>query len=93
MKLFFFKKLSILLISAADNKILDEFLNHPTSAVLEVYMDPEQGFLPKVKGVLKEDNTILAPPIEEMSPLISQEKLKTSMLVNLSEKSNQIKRW
>ena len=74
------------------DKILDEFLNHPTSAVLEVYMDPEQGFLPKVKGVLKEDNTILAPPIEEMSPLVSQEKLKTSMLVNLSEKSNQIKR-
>ena len=74
------------------DKILNEFLNHPTSAALEVYMDPEQGFLPKVKGVLKEDNTILAPPIEEMSPLVSQEELEASMLVELSDKSNQIKR-
>ena len=74
------------------DKTLDKFLNHPTSAVLEVYMDPEQGFLPKVKGVLKEDNTILAPPIEEMSPLVSREALESSMLVELSEKSNQIKR-
>ena len=55
-------------------------------------MDPEQGFLPKVKGVAKDDNTILAPPIEEMSPLVSKEQLKNSMLVELSEKSNQIQR-
>ena len=71
---------------------LEQFLNHPTSAVLEVFMDPEQGFLPKVKGVLKEDNSILAPPIEEMSPLVSREHLEKSMLVKLSEKSNQIQR-
>ena len=71
---------------------LEQFLNHPTSAVLEVFMDPEQGFLPKVKGILKEDNTILAPPIEEMSPLVSREHLEKSMLVKLSEKSNQIQR-
>jgi len=71
---------------------LEQFLNHPTSAVLEVFMDPEQGFLPKVKGVVKEDNTIMAPPIEEMSPLVSKEDLEKSMLVKLSEKSNQIQR-
>ena len=55
-------------------------------------MDPEQGFLPKVKGILKKDNSILAPPIEEMSPLVSREHLEKSMLVKLSEKSNQIQR-
>ena len=71
---------------------LEQFLNHPTSAVLEVFMDPEQGFLPKVKGILKKDNSILAPPIEEMSPLVSREHLEKSMLVKLSEKSNQIQR-
>ena len=71
---------------------LEQFLNHPTSAVLEVFMDPEQGFLPKVKGILKKDNTILPPPIEEMSPLVSKEHLEKSMLVKLSEKSNQIQR-
>ena len=74
------------------DKVLDKFLNHNGPAVLEVFMDPEQGFLPKVKGVKKDDNTILAPPIEEMSPLVSREQLENSMLVELSNKSDQIKR-
>ena len=71
---------------------IDAFINYNGPAVLEVFMDPEQGFLPKVKGVAKEDNTILAPPIEEMSPLVSKERLKNSMLIELSNKSDQIKR-
>ena len=82
--------------SLKDNKDIDNalstFLNHDGPAVLEVFMDPEQGFLPKVKGVKKEDNTILAPPIEEMSPLVSRKKLEESMIVKLSNKSDQIKR-
>ena len=76
----------------ATDQTIDAFLNYKGPAVLEVFMDPEQGFLPKVKGVAKEDNTILAPPIEEMSPLVSREQLENSMLVELSEKSNQIQR-
>ena len=55
-------------------------------------MDPNQGFLPKVKGVPNEDGSILSPPIEEMSPLISKKELKEEMIVELSKKSNQIKR-
>ena len=82
--------------SLKDNKDTDNalstFLNHDGPAVLEVFMDPEQGFLPKVKGIKKEDNTILAPPIEDMSPLVSKKQLESSMLVELSEKSNQIQR-
>lgn len=74
------------------DEVLDKFLNHSGPAVLEVFMDPEQGFLPKVKGVAKEDNTILAPPIEDMSPLVSRQQLEDSMLITVSEKSNQIKR-
>jgi acetolactate synthase I/II/III large subunit len=51
-------------------------------------MDPDQGFLPKVKGVPKEDGSILAPPIEEMSPLVSMKELNEEMIVKLSKKSN-----
>lgn len=68
------------------------FLSSPGAAVLEVFMDPEQDFVPKVRGVLKEDLTILAPPIEEMSPLLPMQEVKDNMLVALSEKSKQIKR-
>jgi acetolactate synthase-1/2/3 large subunit len=72
--------------------IIEAFLNDPGAAALEVFMDPEQDFIPKVKGVLKEDNSILAPPIEEMSPLLSYETIQSEMIIGISEKSKQIKR-
>jgi acetolactate synthase-1/2/3 large subunit len=74
------------------DKIIQDFLNDPKAASLEVFMDPEQDFIPKVKGVIKEDLSILAPPIEEMSPLLSIEEIKDNMLIELSEKSKLIKR-
>jgi acetolactate synthase-1/2/3 large subunit len=55
-------------------------------------MDPEQDFIPKVKGILKDDLTILAPPIEEMSPLLSLDEVKNNMIIDISEKSKLIKR-
>lgn len=74
------------------DSIIDAFLNDPGAASLEVFMDPEQDFIPKVKGVPKEDNSILAPPIEEMSPLLPYEVIQSEMIVGISEKSKQIKR-
>jgi len=71
---------------------LSSFLNHSGPSVLEVFMDPHQGFLPKVKGVPKTDGSILAPPIEEMSPLVSMNILEKEMQVKISKKSNQIQR-
>lgn len=74
------------------DETVSKFLSYPTMAVLEVFMDPEQDFIPKVKGVVQEDNTILAPPIEEMSPLLPLDVIEKEMLVGLSEKSKRIKR-
>ena len=75
-----------------DFHIVEEFLADEKQSVLEVFMDPEQDFIPKVKGVAKEDGTFFAPPLEEMSPLLSIDRIKESMIVDLSEKSYQIKR-
>ncbi len=69
---------------------VENFLSFSGPAVLEVFMNPEQEFIPKVKGVAREDGSIFAPPIEEMSPLLSYDELKSNMLVDLSEKSKQI---
>lgn len=77
---------------AYTDDIVKAFLNDPGPACLEVFMDPEQDFLPKVKGVLKEDGTIFPPPIEEMSPLLPLDLVEESMVVGISEKSKQIKR-
>ena len=61
-------------------------------SIIEVFMDPEQDFIPKVKGVILEDDSIFAPPLEEMSPLLSFNIIEEEMLVNISEKSKLIKR-
>jgi acetolactate synthase-1/2/3 large subunit len=73
------------------NKI-NNFLNSKGPSVCEVFMDPEQDFVPKVKGIKKVDNTIFAPPIEEMSPLLSLHEVKQNMIIEISEKSKIIKR-
>lgn len=73
------------------NSILD-FLNDKNPSVLEVFMDPEQGFNPKVKGVLNEDGSIMSPPLEEMSPLLPLNVIKENMLNGLNSKSLKIKR-
>jgi acetolactate synthase-1/2/3 large subunit len=74
------------------DEYIKSFINEPGPACLEVFMDPEQDFIPKVKGVLKEDGTLFPPPIEEMSPLLSFDEIKNSMIVGISEKSKIIKR-
>jgi len=74
------------------NLVVDTFLSDPKAAALEVFMDPEQDFVPKVKGVLKEDGSIFPPPIEEMSPLLSFETVENEMIAGISEKSKLIKR-
>lgn len=68
------------------------FLQDPSASALEVFMDPLQDFIPKVKGIVNDDNTIIAPPIEEMSPLLSLQDIKDSMIIALSSKSGDIKR-
>lgn len=67
-------------------------LEYKGPIIIEVFMDPEQNFIPKVKGVILEDESIFAPPLEEMSPLLPFETIQKEMIVDISEKSKRIKR-
>ena len=61
-------------------------------SIIEVFMDPEQDFIPKVKGVVLKDNSIIPSPLEEMSPLLPFETIEKEMIIGVSESSKQIKR-
>jgi acetolactate synthase-1/2/3 large subunit len=74
------------------DKNIKSFLNFNGPSICEVYMDPEQEFIPKVKGIKKQDNTIFAPPIEEMSPLLSYNEVEENMISGINEKSKLILR-
>jgi acetolactate synthase-1/2/3 large subunit len=67
-------------------------INHESPCVLEVFMNPEQNFIPKVKGVLMPDKSILSLPIEEMSPLLSLDEVEENMLIEVSAKSKEVNR-
>jgi len=73
------------------NKI-NSFLNSNGPSVCEVFMDPEQDFIPKVKGIKKVGNIIFAPPIEEMSPLLPYDEIERNMISGVNEKSKLIQR-
>jgi acetolactate synthase-1/2/3 large subunit len=61
-------------------------------SIIEVFMDPEQDFIPKVKGVVLKDDSIIPSPLEEMSPLLPFETIEKEMIIGVSESSKQIKR-
>lgn len=68
------------------------FMNYEGPAICEIFMPPNQEFLPKVKGVVQSDGSIFAPPIEEMSPLVSMDVIERVMGNNISKKSHTIVR-
>ena len=74
-----------------DNYI-KSFLTIIGPSICEVFMDPEQDFIPKVKGIRKVDNTIFAPPIEEMSPLLPYDEIERNMISGVNNKSKLIQR-
>jgi acetolactate synthase-1/2/3 large subunit len=73
-------------------EILTRFFGNMKPAICEVFMDPEQNFYPKVKGVPQDDGNIVPASLEEMSPLLPYDEIVKAMPWALSERSKAIKR-
>lgn len=71
---------------------LRDFFGDSNPAICTVKMDPEQQFIPKVKGVPQDDGVIVPASIEEMSPLLPYASIVESMPWALNEKSKLIQR-
>ncbi|MDO8954825.1 MAG: thiamine pyrophosphate-binding protein [Gammaproteobacteria bacterium] len=65
--------------------------NEIGSVICEVFMDPEQFFLPKLSLALQPDGSIISPPMEDLSPLLPRDELKGNMIIGLHPKSEAIK--
>lgn len=70
---------------------LQDFVDHEGYCIFECFMNPEQDLSPKVKGI-KSDGVILAPPLEDMSPLIPLEILRKNMITKTHQISEKIHR-
>lgn len=77
---------------SAFESTMASWLKGKSPALLEVYMDPEQEFLPKVKGVANEDGTFVPGSLEEMSPILPLGDVEEAMVIGLSDSAKQVLR-
>ena len=71
---------------------LEEALTLDGPVLYETFMNPEQELTPKVKGIVSNDGTILPPPLEEMSPLLSLADIERNMITQVNKISYTIQR-
>lgn len=72
------------------DRILPQVQAHDGPVICEVFMDPEQLFVPKLSLAIQEDGTLVSPPLEDLSPLLPREELARAMLVGVHEKSKNL---
>jgi acetolactate synthase I/II/III large subunit len=68
-----------------------EYLETDGPVLLEVFMHPEQLFIPRVGTVKGEGGALVSPPLEDMIPLISEAQLSAAMDGFLHPESRKIR--
>ncbi len=58
--------------------------------ICEVFTHPEQPFVPKLSLVQQKDGSIISPPLEDLSPLLTRDEMRKNMLIGLHQKSNNL---
>jgi acetolactate synthase-1/2/3 large subunit len=58
--------------------------------ICEVFMDPQQLFVPKLSVAIMPDGTLVSPPLEDLSPLLPRAELRANMLAGLHPKSESL---
>lgn len=64
---------------------VDTFLSEEGAGLLEVVVDPEQTFEPKLAARQLADGKIVSPSLEDMWPFLPREELQANMLVPLAQ--------
>ena len=72
------------------NKNISKILKQKKPMIIDVMMDPEQNFHPKLSTSKNIKNIIVSPPLEDLSPLLSRDELAKSMIIPLHDKSKKI---
>jgi acetolactate synthase-1/2/3 large subunit len=71
---------------------VESFLISQNQSIMEIFMKPDQEFIPKVRGMKTKDNRIESGLLEDMYPFLSIEELKSCMINNINPKSESILR-
>jgi acetolactate synthase-1/2/3 large subunit len=71
--------------------VLEQVQSAQGPVICEVFMHPEQLFVPKLSVAATPQGTLVSPPLEDLSPLAPIEALEHAMLVGVHEKSRSLR--
>ncbi|MEO8760072.1 MAG: thiamine pyrophosphate-binding protein [Bacteroidia bacterium] len=72
------------------DSVIPQIQDHNGPLICEVFMHPQQTFVPKLSLAIQKDGSLISPPLEDLSPFLSREELAENMLVEILEKSKMI---
>jgi acetolactate synthase-1/2/3 large subunit len=73
-------------------QVIGTFLAQEQPTVLEVFMAPDQLLVPKLSVSITAEGKLVSPPLEDLSPLITMEQLKSLLLVPVHSNSMALNR-
>ncbi len=71
-------------------KIIPQVQAYNGPVICEVFMHPQQLFVPKLSVFIQKDGSLISPPLEDLYPFLDREELAKNMLNGLSAKSKAI---
>jgi acetolactate synthase I/II/III large subunit len=69
------------------DRIIPQVQAESGPVICEVFMHPDQLFVPKLSLARQSDGSIISPPLEDLSPLLSRDELRKNMVIGLHRKS------
>ena len=57
-----------------------KFMSENIYAIIEIVVDPNQLFSPKLSSRKLDDGTMISPSLEDMAPFLSREELDSNLL-------------
>ena len=68
------------------DRVIPEMQAASGPVICEVFMDPEQLFVPKL-GAAQRDGKLVSPPLEDLGPLLPRDEMRSNMIIGLHPKS------
>ncbi len=69
---------------------IPQFLQVDQPAICEVFMNPQQPFLPKLSLAQRPGGILVSPPLEDLTPLLRRAELRENMIIGLHPKSEDL---
>lgn len=73
-------------------RVIPQMQENDGPILCEVFMHPEQLFYPKLSLAIRDDGSLVSPPLEDLSPLIPMEDLEEAMTIGVHPKSLELSR-